>query len=244
MPAEVMMSPTSSITSNIYITSHPEAQVSTVNTSLLFLHTKMSSTFKVGVILGSQRTPRVGDQITDFVLQTLENATSHRRSDITFQLIDIGAVNLPFYDEPGIPQKILSPDGYAHEHTRAWARTISALDAFVFVTPQYNWGIPAGLKNAIDYLFNEWKGKPAMIISYGGHGGDKCAAALKVVLGGGIDMQVVEPVCLPFPSRDFLVKSTRGEPLGLNAGDDSGAWAKERGDLVATWEEVLKLLEL
>lgn len=203
----------------------------------------MSQTFKVGVILGSQRTPRAGAQITDFVLQTLENATAHKQTEITFQVVDIGATGLPLYDEPGIPEKIVSVDDYAHEHTRVWSRTIAALDAFVFVTPQYNWGIPAGLKNAVDYLFNEWKGKPAMIVSYGGHGGDKCAAALKLVLGGGIKMQVVEPVCLAFPGRDFLVKAAYGKALDLNANDESGVWAKERGHLVAAWEETVKLIE-
>ncbi len=51
--------------------------------------------------------------------------------------------------------------------------------AIVFVSPQYNWGYPAPLKNAIDHLYKEWAGKPAMIVTYGGHGGSKCAAQLR-----------------------------------------------------------------
>ena len=50
------------------------------------------------------------------------------------------------------------------------------------MTPQYNWGYPAPLKNAIDHLYKEWVGKPAMIVTYGGHGGDKRAAQLRQVL--------------------------------------------------------------
>ena len=58
----------------------------------------------------------------------------------------------------------------------------------MFVTPQYNWGYPAPLKNALDHLFKEWSGKPAMIVTYGGHGGVRCAAQLRQVLDG-LDMK-------------------------------------------------------
>jgi NAD(P)H-dependent FMN reductase len=215
-------------------------------------------TYKVGVIIGSQRVRRAGPQITDFVLQTIkahEAALSASRTndgngngdgprrEITFQLIDIAALNLPLLDEPVIPAKVPSPDGYEHEHTQAWARVVAALDGFVFVTPQYNWGIPAGLKNAIDYLFNEWKGKPAMIVSYGGHGGGKSAAQLQSVLGGSIRMRVVEEtVNLSFPDREFAAMAAAGKELGLDAGDDRGVWAKERGTIVAVWEKMVMLL--
>jgi NAD(P)H-dependent FMN reductase len=80
-------------------------------------------------------------------------------------------------DEPGIP----AMGGYVQTHTRAWSAKIAGADAVVFVTPQYNWGYPAPLKNAIDHLYQEWRGKPAAIISYGGHGGAKCAEQLRQV---------------------------------------------------------------
>jgi len=73
---------------------------------------------------------------------------------------------------------------YAHHHTRAWSEEIAAHDAFIFATPQYNWGYPASIKNAIDYLYTEWKGKPAMVVSYGGRGGGKAAVQLGQVLQG------------------------------------------------------------
>ncbi len=83
-------------------------------------------------------------------------------------------------EEPGIP----AIDNYAFEHTRAWSRKIAEANAFVFVTPQYNWGYPAPLKNALDHLYKEWAGKPAMIVTYGGHGGGKCGRQLAQVLNG------------------------------------------------------------
>lgn len=197
--------------------------------------------FRVGIICGSQRKPRVGDQITDFVRDTIkQHLDTTKNTSVTFDYIDIAALDLPFFDEPGIPSQIKSSDDYAHEHTRAWSRRVSSLDAFVFVTPQYNWGIPAGLKNAIDYLFNEWKGKPAVIVSYGGHGGDKAAAALKICLAGGIDMRVGDDmiVNLSFQDRKMLVGATKGLDLGLDVNVDGGIWDGEKGKIVRAWEEM------
>lgn len=203
--------------------------------------------FKVGVIIGSQRKPRCCDQITHFVLDTIKRHRDSKQApgqrQITFQVIDLAALNLPICDEPGVPSQIKDPSGYVHEHTRAWSRTVAALDAFVFVTPQYNWGIPAGLKNAIDYLFNEWRGKPAMVVSYGGHGGGKCSAAMQVVLGGGLRMKVVDKtVNLSFPSRDVLHTAAVGNDLGLDAGSDSSMWAGERSQIIDVWEEMEQLV--
>lgn len=206
--------------------------------------------FRVGVICGSQRKPRVGDQITDFVLETVQlhsnSASTTEKRDLSFDFdyIDINALDLPFYDEPGIPSKLTPPEGYAHEHTRKWSQRVAALDAFVFVTPQYNWGIPAGLKNAIDYLYHEWKGKPAIIISYGGHGGDKAAAALRFCLAGGLGMQIGDKmvVNLSFPSRDALYAAANGENLGLDASKEGGVWSSERKRITSSWDEMVGML--
>jgi NAD(P)H-dependent FMN reductase len=205
-----------------------------------------SRSFCIGIICGSQRKPRAGDQITDFVYDVirLHSSSTKKTATLTFDYIDINALSLPFYDEPGIPSKIKSAEGYTHEHTRVWSRRVAALDAFVFVTPQYNWGIPAGLKNAIDFLYNEWKGKPAIIISYGGHGGDKAASSLKLCLAGGIDMQITDRmvVNLSFPNRDILYKAARGEPLGLSAEKEGGIWRSERKRIISAWDEMIGML--
>jgi NAD(P)H-dependent FMN reductase len=99
---------------------------------------------------------------------------------LSYDLVDLADWPLPMDDEAGIP----ALGGYDQEHTRAWSRKIAGADAFVFVTPQYNRGYPAALKNAIDHLYAEWIGKPVAIVSYGGHGGDKCAAQLRQVTEG------------------------------------------------------------
>jgi NAD(P)H-dependent FMN reductase len=130
---------------------------------------------RILVIVGSMRARRIGLPIAQWVAQSGRDAISGE-----FELVDLKDWPLPMDDEPGVP----AIHDYAFEHTRAWSRKISGADAFVFVSPQYNWGYPAPLKNALDHLYKEWSGKPAMIVTYGGHGGGKCARQLRQVLKG------------------------------------------------------------
>ena len=113
---------------------------------------------RVAVITGSTRPNRHSDSVAEWVL-----GRAALRDDIDAELVDLTTVDLPIYDEPMPP--IMGE--YAHEHTRAWAATIEAFDAFVFVTPEYNRSIPAVLKNAIDFLYAEWNDKAAGFVSYG-----------------------------------------------------------------------------
>ncbi|KAJ9288381.1 hypothetical protein DTO021C3_3900 [Paecilomyces variotii] len=195
---------------------------------------------KIGLIVGSQRVPRACLQISEMVLKTIQDTNP----SATLSLIDLLEWDLPMFNEPGVPSQITSPDQYTHPHTQRWSKEIASYDAFIFVTPQYNWGYPAALKNAIDYLYNEWKGKPAMIVSYGGHGGGKAAAQLKQVLHG-LHMRPTErAVELTFPDREYLVKAATGQSLGLLSdveGQDK-LWAEERKHIVESFEELLSLL--
>ena len=128
---------------------------------------------KILVIIGSTRARRIGPQIAAWVAETARDAMPG-----DFELVDLKDWPLPTDDEPGIP----AAGHYDFDHTNAWSAKIASADAVIFVTPQYNWGYPAPLKNAIDHLYREWSGKPSMIVSYGGHGGGKCAAQLRQVL--------------------------------------------------------------
>jgi NAD(P)H-dependent FMN reductase len=130
---------------------------------------------KVIVIAGSTRAQRIGLQIADWVAEVGREIISAE-----IEVVDLKDWPLPMDDEPGVP----AAHDYAFDHTHAWSQKISEANGFVFVTPQYNWGYPAPLKNALDHLYKEWAEKPAMIVTYGGHGGDKCAAQLRQVLEG------------------------------------------------------------
>lgn len=168
----------------------------------------------IAIVTSSTRTPRLNPTITQYVYDVLthdpklptSHSPSHSHSDslsesnpdtdprhITFTILDLSTQNLPLYDESIIPAH-LPPSNptphYTKPHTRAWSRTVRTYDAFIFVTPQYNWSIPASLKNALDYLFHEWGGKPAGIVSYGSRGGGKAAEHLRAVLTG-LRMRVV-----------------------------------------------------
>ncbi|CAK7221090.1 hypothetical protein SBRCBS47491_004409 [Sporothrix bragantina] len=207
-------------------------------------------TVRIGIISGSTRVVRVGPQIAAFVRSLIEKdlkTSPVEGLQIEFEDIDVGSLNLPLFDEPIIPSHTDIPDGYTHEHTRTWSRRISALDAFVFVTSQHNWGVPAGLKNAIDYLYKEWKGKPYVVVSYGGHGGGHAAKALEVILGGGLKMRGVDggAVNLSFPSCDVLHKSIRGDDLRLLPSAEAAAeetWSDRTEDIVQLWRKMAVLL--
>jgi len=125
-------------------------------------------------------------------------------TSLKYELVDLADWPLPMDDEPGIPALGV----YAQEHTRAWSRKIASADAVMFVTPQYNWGYPAPLKNAIDHLDKEWNGKPVIIVSYGGHGGDKCAAQLRQVAEG-LKMRLVSTM----PRIVLTHEMIRGGPI-------------------------------
>jgi NAD(P)H-dependent FMN reductase len=142
----------------------------------------MTRTNQVLVIMGSTRAGRLNPLVAEWVVEL-----ARERTDCSYEIIDLAAWHLPLDDEPAIP----ATGRYAEIHTRAWSQKITAADALIFVTPQYNWGYPAVLKNAIDHLYREWHDKPALIVTYGGHGGTKCAEQLKQVAAA-VELRLVD----------------------------------------------------
>jgi NAD(P)H-dependent FMN reductase len=129
---------------------------------------------KILVISASTRPGRICPTVARWVIDQAPTG------ELDLELVDLADWPLPG-DEPDVPAVA---SAYANEHTRDWSRKIGGAAGFVFVTPQYNWGYPASLKNALDHLYHEWRGKPAVIVSYGFHGGGRCAAQLRQVLEG------------------------------------------------------------
>lgn len=128
----------------------------------------------IGIIVGSNRPTRVSLNIANWVKSTLVSDT------LNFKIIDLKEINLPFLDEEDIP----AHGNYQTKHAKNWAKLISEYDGFIIVYPQYNWGYPAVLKNALDYLYKEWAHKPVSTIVYGSHGGFQAEIALDLVLQG------------------------------------------------------------
>ncbi|KAK9236562.1 flavoprotein-like protein [Lipomyces kononenkoae] len=140
----------------------------------------MSDLIKVAVIICSTRKPRVGDRVAEFVKTVIEEHGTPE--NLALSLVDVADYGLPVYDEAVIPAMVPTQAQFAHEHSKAWSAKIAEFSGYVFVTPEYNYGIPGGIKNAIDYLYNEWQGKPVLIISYGVQGGSFASDALKQTL--------------------------------------------------------------
>lgn len=133
------------------------------------------SPVKIGIIIGSTRPGRVGDQVAKWVY---DQATS-TRTDAEFELVDLKDYNLPHLDE-AIPP---SAGKYANDHTKQWSAKVDSLDGFIFVTPEYNHATSGALKNAIDFVYREWNNKAAGLVSYGASGGIRAAEALRSILG-------------------------------------------------------------
>jgi NAD(P)H-dependent FMN reductase len=161
---------------------------------------EMSNEKNVLLIMGSTRAGRICPKITEWVAQI-----GHAHTDLHYDVVDLADWPLPMDDEPEIPAKGLP---YREAHTRAWSEKIKGAEGIVFVTPQYNWGYPAVLKNAIDHLYHEWRNKPAALITYGGHGGGKCAKQLKQVADG-VKMRVV-PTTPGIQLSDAIIREGAG----------------------------------
>ena len=145
---------------------------------------------KLQIIHASTREGREGFPIAAWVL---ERARAHGK--IEPELVDLKTVNLPVFDEPQHPRL----RQYQHAHTKSWSAIVAAADAFVFVTPEYNYGMSPALLNAIDYLYAEWAYKPASIVSYGGiSGGTRSAQMTKQMLPSVKMMPIPEGVSIPF----------------------------------------------
>jgi len=145
--------------------------------------------FKLHTIIASTRPTRVGPAIANWFH---EFAREHGKFDA--ELIDLADFHLPVLDEPHHPMR----RQYTQEHTKKWSASVNAADAFVFVTPEYNYSPPPSLSNAIDYLFWEWNYKPVGLVSYGGvSGGLRAAQAVKLQLTTLKMMPIPEGVALP-----------------------------------------------
>ncbi|MEU8837304.1 NAD(P)H-dependent oxidoreductase [Streptomyces sp900116325] len=130
---------------------------------------------RLHVVSASTRPTSAGRPLARWVT---ELAGIHGEFDTT--LLDLGEVALPFFDEPEHP----SSGRYIHQHTKDWSATINGTDSFVFVMPMYNGGFSAPLKNALDFLHQEWQNKPVGLISYsaGASGGAPAIEMIQPVL--------------------------------------------------------------
>jgi NAD(P)H-dependent FMN reductase len=158
---------------------------------------------QLSVVVGSTRPGRVGLPIAEWFAQ---RATAHGAFEVV--LTDLAEFGLPLFDEPEHPRL----RRYSQQHTRAWSVAVDAADAFVFVAPEYNHGMNAALKNALDYLHHEWQHKAVGFVSYGGvSAGTRSVAQLKQTVTVLKMIPVAAAVNVPFHTQ-FLDDDGRFVP--------------------------------
>lgn len=117
---------------------------------------------KIAIIVGSTRQQRSGRHVADWFYEKVKNTDGAE-----FEIVDLKDINLPMFDEPESP----ASGNYTLQSTKDWGEIVEKYDGYVWVTPEYNDGPPASLKNAIDSVYNEWGKKPVAFVGYGSTGG-------------------------------------------------------------------------
>ena len=181
---------------------------------------------KIAIIVGSTRPGRKGEVIAKWAYEL-----ARKRDDADFALVDLATFELPLLDEP-MPA---TSGPYSHQHTRAWSTAIASFDGFVFVTPEYNHGTSGALKNAIDFLYNEWTDKAAGFIGYGYTMGARAIENLRLVMAS-LQVATVRPQVGLSLTTDFertgVFKPTDKQEQNLNTVVDH----------VVAWSGALKTL--
>jgi NAD(P)H-dependent FMN reductase len=155
------------------------------------------------IIIASTRPGRVGLPVAQWFE---EHAVAHAGFDVS--VADLAEIALPFIDEPTHPRL----QRYTQQHTKDWSARVSAADAFAFVMPEYNHGFNAPLKNAIDFLHNEWSYKPVGLVSYGGvAAGTRAAQMIKPVVSVLRMTPLSDAVSIPFVQQ-FVDDDDRIQP--------------------------------
>jgi NAD(P)H-dependent FMN reductase len=176
---------------------------------------------KIAVILGSTRPDRNGEAVARWVYEI-----ANKRIDAEFEYVDIKDFNLPLLDEPVPP----SQGQYSKEHTKVWSAKIDSFDGYIFVTAEYNHGIPGALKNAIDYLYKEWNNKAAGFVGYGSAGGVRAVEQLRLVMAelqvADVRAQVAVSIITEFEDFRIFKPASYQEELVNNMLDQVISWGR------------------
>ena len=127
----------------------------------------------ISVIVGSTRPSRFSEKPAQWILQQLK-----KRRDVDARLLDLRDYPMPFFDQPVSPA---TPGRRPFENdvVKKWTAAIGQSDGFVVVTPEYNYGPAAVLKNALDWVYHEWNRKAVGFVSYGSAMGARSVQQLR-----------------------------------------------------------------
>jgi NAD(P)H-dependent FMN reductase len=167
---------------------------------------KQTSPVKIKVIIGSTREGRFSEKPARWIFEEVK-----KRSGVEAELLDLRDYPMPFFNDPISPS--MKKGNYSNEVVAAWAKKIAEADAYIIVTPEYNHGYPAVLKNAMDFVYYEWNRKPVGFVSYGSVGGARSVEQLRQV---SIELQMA-PIrnAVHIPWQLMAIVNEKGAAAGL-----------------------------
>lgn len=195
---------------------------------------------KIAFIITSTRKGRVGDKVGAYVKKIFDSVVSSENHITTVDVLDF---NLPVFDEAVIPAMVPKHADWTTPHARAWSDEIAKYDGYVILANEYNFGLSSSTKNAVDYLYHAWIGKPIMVVTYGIMGGtfssDQLSNTLKMM-----HLKVVDTK----PQLAFVGEPTGPDVMAAMRGELSDdtvkKWdAEKKGDLVKGLGELETMLK-
>lgn len=182
---------------------------------------------KLQVIIGSLRPNRFADKPAQWIAQE-----ARKREGVEVELVDLKDYPLPFFAEPVPPARMKG--NYPNPEVARWSKKVAEADGYIMVTPEYNHGPSAVLKNALDHLYPEWQRKPVGFIGYGGVGGARAIEQLRLIAVE-LEMAPIRPAV--HISTDVYSAVTSGKP---DAFDSMKARADGFLDQLLWWTRALK----
>jgi NAD(P)H-dependent FMN reductase len=130
------------------------------------------SKLKIAIIISTTRAARFGHKAAQWV-----HEIAAARDDIDAEIVDLRDFPMPFFDEVASNAWVPSQNPVAQR----WQKKVAEFDGYIFVTAEYNHGVPAVLKNALDYAYPEWNKKAAGFVGYGSVGGARAVEHLRLI---------------------------------------------------------------
>lgn len=128
----------------------------------------------IKIIAGSTREGRFSDKVASWIAEEMKG-----QEGVTVEVLDLRDYEMPFFNDPVSPSFKQEP--YKNEAVARFTKKIEEGDAFIVVTPEYNHGTSAVLKNALDWVYQEWNNKAVAFVSYGTVGGARAVEQLRLV---------------------------------------------------------------
>lgn len=188
-----------------------------------------TNTLRLKIILGSTRPGRFSDKAGAWIL-----AEAEKQAGLQAEILDLRDYPMPFFNEPISPGYKTEP--YAQEAVARWTQKIAEADGCIIVSPEYNRGYSAVLKNALDYVYQEWNSKPVAFVAYGSVGGARAVEQLRQVA---VELQMApirEAVHIQAP---WMLVDEKGE-LKSGALDPYAPGAQSMLTQLAWWAQALK----